>query len=514
MNTAAIQYIRRNFPMSSQVLAFCENYRKEISSLNLPERFPDVDLIFFPVNCGQPPADWRQVQKKITKNLQFNMLHVASSACMSGIPQEHQAIFQQHNCILHQCHHLLLNPCLVDFYVQQGYYLVTPGWLERWPQLIAQWGFDQHTAKQFFQEAVRGVLLLDTGIYPDAQANLAAFSEYTGLDAQSIPVGLEYLDLLVSNTILKSRHALQRAKDQPQSNESRKELANFFMALDLLNNLARLQTEDGVLKGIKEMFFMLFGPRAVEFQSTKELLAEHHSKHLEAQEMTNGFVLPVSGASGMLGQIQVSGLNHPEYQGRYKQLAAKIVDICGLAIENARHYQEIRKLSNTDGLTGLANRRLMEEHLQLELRRMERQQAFLALVMLDIDFFKEYNDNYGHQAGDACLKRVASLISSHCRRPGDLAARYGGEEFLLVLSGTPVERAGQIAESLRLEVLEAKIPHAYSRCSNYLTISLGVAAAIPDTGYPIQNLLGKADQAMYNAKRQGRNRVSIMPDGN
>ncbi len=493
--------------MSSQVLAFCENYRKEISTLNLQERFPDVNLIFLPINCGQPPADWKQFKKKIPKDLHFDMLHIASSACMSGIPQEHQKIFQQHNCILHQCHHMLLNPCLVDFYVQQGYYLVTPGWLERWPQLIAKWGFVQHTAKQFFQESVREVLLLDTGIYPDAQANLAAFSQFSGLDAQSIHVGLEYLDLLVSNTILKSRHAIQRAKEQPQNNESRKELANFFMALDLLNNLARLQTEDGVLKGMKEMFFMLFAPQAVEFQSAKELMAKNDSKHLQAQEITNGFVLPVSGASGMLGQIQVSGLSHPEYQIRYKQLAEKIVDICGLAIENAQHYQEIRKLSNTDGLTGLANRRLMEEHLQMELRRMERQQSFLALVMLDIDFFKEYNDHYGHQAGDACLKEVASLILRHCRRPGDLAARYGGEEFLLVLSDTPLENAGQIAESLRLEVLEAKMPHAYSRCSKYVTISLGVAAAIPNAGYSIQNLLDKADQAMYNAKNQGRNKV-------
>lgn len=498
--------------MSSQVLAFCENFRKEISSLNLSERFPDVDLVFFSVNCGQPPVDWRQVQKVIPQNLHCNMLHIASSTCMFGIPQEHQQIFQQHNCILHQCHHTLLNPCLVDFYVQQGYYLVTPGWLERWPQLIAKWRFDQQTAKQFFQESVREVLLLDTGVSPDAQANLAAFSKYSGLEAQSIPVGLEYLDLVVSNTILKSRHVLQRAEDHPQSNESRKELANFFMALDLLNNLARLQTEDRVLEGMKDMFFMLFGPKTVEFQSAKEVQAKHTSKCLEAQEITNGFVLPVSGASGMLGQIQVSGLNHPEYQDRYQQLAAKIVDICGLAIENARHYQQLKKISSTDGLTGLSNRRKMEEHLQLELRRMERQQAFLALVMLDIDFFKEYNDHYGHQAGDACLEKVARLLLRHCRRAGDLAARYGGEEFLLVLSDTPGENAGQIAESLRLEVLEAKIPHAYSRCSQYVSISLGVAAAIPKAGCSIQHLLGKADQAMYTAKHQGRNRVYRMPD--
>lgn len=493
--------------MSSQVFVFCENYKKEIEYLDLPAKYPDVKVVFFRARCGLPPQDWQQVSINMTKDLQFNALHIASGACIGGVPEEHRKLFKQHNCILNECHHMIVAANLVDFYMQQGYYLITPGWLEHWRQRVEQWGFDQYMIKDFFRESARAVLLLDTGIYPEAELDLKEFAAFIGLAAERIPVGLDYFELLLSNTVLKSRLALQPAQDRPMPNDSKKELADFFMALDLLNDLARLKTEDSVIEGIKDMFFMLFAPRHVEFKNAGALQVVDDKNCLVVQKRPDGFVLPVSGGTGLLGEIDVSGLGHPEYLEQYKQLATRIVDICGLAIENARHYQEIKNLSNTDGLTGLANRRLLEEHIQQEWRRMKRQKMSLALVMADIDFFKEYNDYYGHQAGDDCLKKVAGVLSGHCRRQGDLVARYGGEEFTLVLPGTDIDDAHCIAETIRKAIMEVKIPHANSVSGEYVTLSFGVAAAIPDSDSSVEQLMAAADGGLYNAKRLGRNRV-------
>jgi two-component system, chemotaxis family, response regulator WspR len=168
---------------------------------------------------------------------------------------------------------------------------------------------------------------------------------------------------------------------------------------------------------------------------------------------------------------------------------------------------ELQRLSTVDGLTGLANRRRFDELLDQECRRARREGAPLALIMTDVDFFKKYNDSYGHQGGDECLRRVASVLAQGARRPADLAARYGGEEFALVLPQTTIEGAATVAETLRSGVSALNILHSGSSVASHVTLSLGVAVAEPDSPNLDPALLVEhADAALYAAKRGGRNR--------
>ncbi len=171
--------------------------------------------------------------------------------------------------------------------------------------------------------------------------------------------------------------------------------------------------------------------------------------------------------------------------------------------------QILLRLSSLDGLTGIANRRRFDEFLEMEWRRGLRESAPLSLIMLDIDFFKAYNDAYGHQAGDDCLKAVANTLSNTVNRPGDLVARYGGEEFAVILPRTHPEGAVTVAELLRAKVEALKIPHSRSRVSDVVTISLGVSTVVPRSGYSTAALIAAADQALYQAKQEGRNRVRV-----
>ena len=174
---------------------------------------------------------------------------------------------------------------------------------------------------------------------------------------------------------------------------------------------------------------------------------------------------------------------------------------------------QLERLSTLDTLTGLANRRRFDEVLCQEWRRSAREGTPLSLVFCDIDFFKNFNDGYGHLAGDECLVKVARVVSAVSHRPGDLAARYGGEEFVLVLSGTGEEGASTLAEKLRAQIEELHIPHAHSRLASHLTISLGVASVVPRPGSFPEELLNLADRALYAAKGEGRNRVKVLrPD--
>jgi diguanylate cyclase (GGDEF)-like protein len=179
-------------------------------------------------------------------------------------------------------------------------------------------------------------------------------------------------------------------------------------------------------------------------------------------------------------------------------------------LEAANH--QLQLLSLLDGLTGIANRRNFDETLDKEWRRGLRDGHPLSLILIDIDCFKAYNDNYGHQAGDECLKLVAQTIAGMVKRPGDLAARYGGEEFVVVLPETDMKNAALLAEELREKVESGNLPHAFSKVAGVVTLSLGVASALPSRECTPASLIEAADQALYQAKHSGRNRVGGSPE--
>ena len=169
----------------------------------------------------------------------------------------------------------------------------------------------------------------------------------------------------------------------------------------------------------------------------------------------------------------------------------------------------LQRLMNSDGLTGLSNRRHFDEYLELEWRRAMRDQTQLSLLMIDVDFFKTYNDSFGHVEGDEALRKVANTIREASSRPSDLPARYGGEEFALVLPNTSPGGARLVAEKLRMAVAALKIPHIAPAEGSSLTISIGLSTMTPVQGTDCRRLIMAADKGLYTAKHNGRNQVGI-----
>jgi diguanylate cyclase (GGDEF)-like protein len=174
-----------------------------------------------------------------------------------------------------------------------------------------------------------------------------------------------------------------------------------------------------------------------------------------------------------------------------------------------KNNHALARLANLDGLTQIANRYCFDESLTEEWLRLAREQQPLGLILCDVDYFKHYNDCYGHQAGDDCLRIIARFLYQSARRPADLVARYGGEEFVLLLPGTDMEGIQHIAEIIRSGVEALQIPHTQSQTHQVVTVSLGGCSLIPDHDIYPGTIVELADKALYHAKGRGRNRFSI-----
>ncbi|GLK44668.1 MULTISPECIES: diguanylate cyclase [Novosphingobium] len=185
----------------------------------------------------------------------------------------------------------------------------------------------------------------------------------------------------------------------------------------------------------------------------------------------------------------------------------------GNHVELKRLRDQLANLAVTDALTGLSNRRQMEQALQAEVGRLGRTGDWLTVIMIDIDFFKQFNDTYGHPAGDRCIVMVSAALTRAVKRASDLPARYGGEEFACILPGADPEGAALVAQEISLHVQSLNIPHERSQVSPFITVSIGVASArcLPDM--TPEMWLKEADQQLYRSKQQGRDRVTAIEFG-
>ncbi len=230
-------------------------------------------------------------------------------------------------------------------------------------------------------------------------------------------------------------------------------------------------------------------------------------KLLKANEITRNIpVIFVTALNGSADEEQGLKLGAVDYITKpYSQSIVKIRVRNHLLF--IRQFKLFENYSYIDGLTGIPNRRRFEEYFAQEFKRILRSQGVLSLAMLDIDYFKQYNDYYGHAAGDKALQQVAKLLQKNLKRSTDLVARYGGEEFVLVLPDTSDEQAVEIAHQILLDLSTLNIAHEFSSVAQHITLSIGIISCQPTNQINRNALLKQADQNLYSAKAAGRNRI-------
>lgn len=228
-------------------------------------------------------------------------------------------------------------------------------------------------------------------------------------------------------------------------------------------------------------------------------------------------IAPIATKTGLWGLLMLNQCSGPRRWEKLEiDLVRQLATQVGIAIQQAELYAQLAaanarldQLAHADGLTQVANRRQFDQSLEREWQRATREQQPLALIMMDIDYFKGFNDTYGHQAGDDCLKAVAQAIQATARRPADLVARYGGEEFVALLPNTSLAGATAVAEGIQQQIQGLQIDHAGSQVSAWVTLSLGVAVTVPHSGQSMEDFMRQADQTLYAAKVAGRDRYQV-----
>jgi diguanylate cyclase (GGDEF)-like protein len=429
--------------------------------------------------------------------------------------------------------------------IQGGAYLVTAGWIKQWREHLREMGFDRETAGEFFRECSRELLLLDTGNDAHALGELEALARYLGLPCRSRYVGLDYLRLFLSGAIAKWRNLTAEAKTKEVLAQANRKVADYAMAFDMLVRLSHITDEETTIAAIQELFAMLFGCTnlvyaQVEEGRVKEIFAaeERPRDRLDLQQALDalhegylimpsgsGFFLRIDYQDAVLGLILVREIPFPTYRDQYLNLGLAISNLCGLAISNARTFvrlreteqnlrrerdinaglfKQVRTLADKDPLTELFNRRGFSELAEIEFARAKRHSNPIAVIMLDIDHFKQVNDTYGHGVGDQVLKAIAERLRAV--RASDILARYGDYDLVALCPETNAQEAERLAERLRLALGGQDIETTDGPIS--ITASIGVATL--ERG--VENLavlFDRADRALHIAKSSGRNRVQV-----
>jgi diguanylate cyclase (GGDEF)-like protein/PAS domain S-box-containing protein len=336
-------------------LLCCENFRPELEAVVAAEQWNDVAVAAFPATCGHPPIGWDQLRPLVTE--QCSQVVLLGNACLKGLAEPPQGWPPVRRLKHAECFELMAGSALVAEAIEQGAYIITPGWLADWRGRLRRMGFDETSAPGFFRDSTNELLLLDTGVDPDAARQLDEMAGVMGLPARRIAVGLDYPRLLLEGVVAEWRHAEELRRVRENEREHARELSDHLSAMDILGRLAVLTDEVESIAAIKEMFCMLFAPQEfyfVEYAGGMAQAIDRLPQHLSRQvgalekewawtETGTGFLLRLSMGEEVLAVIIADSFAFPEYRDRYLNLALSVRDVCALAITNARTYRRFKE---------------------------------------------------------------------------------------------------------------------------------------------------------------------------
>lgn len=287
---------------------------------------------------------------------------------------------------------------------------------------------------------------------------------------------------------------------------------------------------DSMLKDDYEVLFATSGQRALEVAQESEPdiilldiimpemdgyeVIENLKDNTQTQNIPVIFLTAKTSKEDLLKGFQLGSVDYiakPFFEEEIKARLKTHLDNRQLIKQLESANKKLEQISLSDPLTGIANRRYFDQFLEQMFSITQRERKPLSLLIIDVDYFKKYNDCYGHFAGDQCLQTIAETLDNFANRGGDLASRYGGEEFAMILSDTSSENAEQFASNCRMAVEALQIPHSASDISEYITISIGITTLEGKIGETIEQILQDADKALYQAKSGGRNQICIYP---
>jgi diguanylate cyclase (GGDEF)-like protein len=343
-------------------LLICSIYQREFETIIQAEAYKNINLHTFPQACSHPQLCRRAAEKIRQAGERYNDQTLLVCECFALPKTEELGLKPSQVRHLDQCFYMLTNRQLLDHYMEQGAYLMTPGWLDDWRAQLKHWGFNQNTGRIFFQESTRKLVLLDTGVNSRSQALLQEMGTYLEMPVESIPIGTDHLQLYLSQIVAEWQHENNHVHTQAEIAEINRKSADYAMAFDLLTNLAQIKNEAEAVETILDLFTMLFSPGSISYcpvvenefgvstecqqdEGGRELMQHWALENSEDYRWTSsgaGFFLRFRFQSETMGVLKVEDIKLPQYKYQYLNLALSIAHLCALSISNARTYQRMQ----------------------------------------------------------------------------------------------------------------------------------------------------------------------------
>jgi signal transduction histidine kinase len=348
----------------SLCLMACSNLAPEVAAAAKAEGL-NVQVVAFPAICRRTLRNsWTKVEAFVAEHADASApLCLIGGSCLAEAETQPRLPESATLYRLDQCSALLIGPDTTARYLRQGAYLLTPGWLARWREYVDDWGFDQATAREFFSESIRRLVLLDSGLAANSAEHLQAFADYVGLPSEQVPVGVDYTRLFLAKLVLEQR--VQRAEKQPALalTEASRQVADYAMAFDLLGQLAQVIPEAQVVDNILQLFAAISAPSQMVyvpwisggpglFQARPPLAELPASLTAALANLTadyawtdaqTGFILPIRRQAETLGFLFLERFAFPEYKTYYLNLALAVLKVLALALANAREYEALTR---------------------------------------------------------------------------------------------------------------------------------------------------------------------------
>src|SRR5271157_4620520 len=322
------------------VLAVCESLRREAESIAGTAGFEDVEVRVHPVVCLEREPGWEAIVGGCAAQRPFGKMCVAGGSCAGRLAASNPDPGRIEIWDAGQCLYLLAGKTYVDHCQSRGLYVLSPGWLEHWEGHVRRWGFDRDTARQFFGEAMSGLLLLDTGFYPDAAARLEAMAGFVGLPASTTPVGMDPFRRWASELVLRWRLDSAEGARRAARAEAQRVRAHAAMVLDLMNRLTDIRSEAEVIRQGLDLCRMLYAPRSAAFHGVSPAGDPPDASWTPGRR---GFRIRVRRREAEFGVLELEDVAFPEWQDRYLSTALAIGRMMALAISNARGYQALER---------------------------------------------------------------------------------------------------------------------------------------------------------------------------
>ncbi|HJO94568.1 MAG TPA: diguanylate cyclase [Victivallales bacterium] len=530
--------------MSNLLFVVCKSIEKEMNEV-LKGHFNDkITVISYQSQCMKPKSQWDEITDYIAKKA-FDDVFLFGCCNLLRFDLLPEAL-QKAKLYKLNCHEMLLDNKLINMYVEQGYFILSEGWLNSWKNTVHNvWKFDKTTAEYFFNESCSKLLFLNSGLHLDSSKHIEEFSTFINRQFEVLFIGLDHLKLYIKKLLFEYKADEIKDKLQYVTSEKNKLKSDYALMIHLLNELPNEKSEKDIIRKIINIFGMVCSSNNIFYlsqeinnkpkfycnklcsESQKNTIIMFLADKIKSSEILiekdDSFIFLLRHNSILLGALYVYKIKFIRYKNDYISFIKTVISICALAIANSRKYDKLqliqKKLCNVnkklhqltiiDPLTNIPNRRKFHEYLSRELNLSFRNKLPISVIMADIDYFKKYNDTYGHYCGDKCLQTIAEAIKNSLKRVSDLVGRFGGEEFIIILPNTDSSGALTVASEIQDNVRKLKIEHVSSKISKFVTLSFGVVSITPNKIFSIKDIINYADEALYEAKSEGRNKVKL-----